>query len=101
MKIKKGDTVKIIKGKDKGKTGKVERTFARVDKVLVEGVNQFKRHVKGRVQGQKSDIVSITKPLPVSNVTLLCPNCKKASRIGFIVKENSKYRICKRCEEKI
>ncbi len=101
MKIKKGDTVKIIKGKDKGKTGKIEKIIASQSKVVVEGLNMFKKHVKGRVKGQKSEIVNIIKPLPVSNVMFVCPNCKKSSRIGYVVKEDTKYRICKKCEEKI
>ena len=98
MKIKKGDTVKVILGKDADKLGKVEKVFSKTDKVLVEGVNQYKRHIKSRMQGQKSEIVTITKPLPVTNVALLCPKCKQPTRIGYKVLKDSKVRVCKKCK---
>ena len=101
MKLKKGDLVKVVLGKDKGKTGKIEKVFSKENKVLVTGVNQYKRHQKARSQGQPSEIVTITKPMPVSNVVVVCPNCKKTGRIGFKVTEKSKVRICKRCGKEI
>lgn len=101
MKIKKGDLVQVVLGKDKGKSGKVEKVFPKTNKVLVVGANQYKRHLKGRSQGQPSQISVITKPLPVSNVILLCPACKKTARIGFKVTETNKVRICKRCGKAI
>ena len=97
MKIKKGDTVKVIKGKDSGKLGKVEKVLTKTAKVLVEGVNQYKRHVKSRMQWQKSEIITITKPLPVTNVSLLCPKCKQQARVGYKVLKDSKVRVCKKC----
>ncbi len=101
MKLRKNDEVKIIRGKDVGKTGKVERVFAKENKVLVEGINQFKRHVKARAQGQRSEIISITKPLPLANVQLICPKCKKPTRVGFSINKDAKERICKKCGEAI
>lgn len=101
LKLKKGDTVKIIKGKDKGKEGKVERVFEGTQKALVSGVNQYKRHVKAKVARQRSEIVTITKPLPVGNVILICPKCSKMTRVGFGFVDNKKVRICKKCEEVI
>lgn len=101
MKIKKGDTVQVMMGRDKGKTGSVQRVLPNVSKVLVLDVNQFKRHVKGRTREQKSEIVTITKPLPVSNVALVCPKCKKTTRVGYSLTNNGKVRVCKKCEEKI
>ncbi len=101
MKLRKNDEVKIIRGKDGGKTGKVERVFAKDHKVLVEGVNQFKRHVKARAQGQRSEIISITKPLALANVQLICPKCKKPTRVGFSINKDTKERICKKCGEAI
>jgi len=97
MKIKKGDTVKVIKGKDSGSLGKVEKVFSKLEKVLVEGVNQYKRHVKSRMQGQKSEIITITKPLPIASVVLLCPKCKKEARVGYKILKDSKVRVCKKC----
>ena len=101
MKLKKSDLVKVVLGKDKGKTGKIEKVFSKENKVLVTGVNQYKRHLKASSQGQKSEIVTITKPMPVSNVIIICPNCKKTARIGFRITEKSKVRICKRCGKEI
>lgn len=108
MKIKKGDTIKILIGKDKGKTSQVERVFPNDGRVLIVGVNEFKRHVKSRAQnsasrsgGQKSEIVTITKPLPASNVALICPKCKKVTRIGFKIENGKKIRICRKCKKEI
>ncbi len=108
MKIKKGDTIKVLIGKDKGKTSQVERVFPRDGRVLIAGVNEFKRHVKSRAQnpatrsgGQKSEIVTITKPLPASNVAIICPKCKKPTRIGFKFEKGKKIRICRKCSKSI
>ncbi len=101
MKLHKNDTVKVIKGKDSGKLGKVERVLVKTSKVLVEGVNQYKRHVKAKMQGQKSEIITITKPLPVTNVALLCPKCKQPTRVGFKMLKTDKVRICKKCQAEI
>ncbi|MEK7605122.1 MAG: 50S ribosomal protein L24 [Patescibacteria group bacterium] len=98
MKILKGDLVAIVTGKDEGKTGKVEKVLTKENKVVVEGVNLFKRHIKARTQGQKSEIVTITKPLPQANVALICPKCKEQTRVGYIVSKDSKERICRKCK---
>jgi large subunit ribosomal protein L24 len=95
MKIKKGDTVIIVAGKDKGKTGKVERVFSKTNRVIVEGINQYKRHIKARAQGQQSEIKTITKPLPVSNVAFLDAKTKKQTRIGYSITKGEKTRISK------
>lgn len=101
MKLHKNDIVTIVTGKDQGKTGKIEKIFTKEEKVLVEGVNQYKRHMKAKSQGQKSEILTITKPLAVANVALICPRCKKQTRIGYIVSKDSKQRICKKCSAEI
>jgi large subunit ribosomal protein L24 len=101
MKLKKGDLVKIVSGKDKGKTGKIEQILPKIEKVLVTGVNQYKRHMKARTQGQASEIVTITKPLSGQNVALICPHCKLQTRIGFSVVKNDKIRVCRKCDKKI
>jgi large subunit ribosomal protein L24 len=97
MKIKKGDTVKIIKGKDVGKQGKILKVIPEDLKVVVEGSNIFKKHVKGDGQDKESAIVDIVKPLPVSNVMLVCQACGKPTRVGFRVSKGKKMRICKKC----
>ena len=102
MKIKKGDTVLVTSGKDKGKKETVERVLGSSNKVLVIGVNQYKRHVKKNpYTGQGSEIVTITKPLPVANVALICPKCKKQTRVGYKVEKDRKIRICKKCKKEI
>jgi len=89
-------------GKDKGKTGKVEKVLPKVAAVLVEGVNKYKKHLKPQGEGKPGGIVEISKPLPVANVVLLCPKCQKPTRVGYQTdRSNKKYRICKKCKEAI
>jgi large subunit ribosomal protein L24 len=101
MKLKKGDTVKIVKGKDVGKSGKIEKVFSKESKVIVEGVNQYKRHIKAKTPVQKSEIITLTKPLPVANVMLLCQQCKKPTRVGYKIVKDEKTRVCKKCKADI
>ena len=101
MKLKKGDNVKVVKGKDKGKSGKIDKVFSKQDKILIEGVNLYKRHMKARSQNQPSEIITIIKPLPVANVVLVCPKCHKETRIGYKIEKDKKSRICIKCESKI
>lgn len=101
MKLKKGDEVKIVRGKDKGKTGKIERVFPKVDKVLVNGVNQFKRHLKKRDENSQSEIMTLTKPLTVTNVSLVCPKCHLTTRVAYKVEKQGKVRICSKCKAEI
>ncbi len=101
MKIKKGDTVKIIKGKDKGKTGKVLKVFFKNNKILIEGLNLFKKHVRPKRQGEKGEIVLVPRPINVSNVMLFCQNCKNATRVGYIFENENKARYCKKCSARL
>jgi len=104
MKIKKNDKVLIISGKDRGKTGKVLRVFPKEGKILVEGGNIVKKHQKPKRQGEKGQVIQLPKPIDASNVKIICPNCGKASRIGYRVvlkneKQKTKTRICKKCDQ--
>jgi len=101
MKFKKGDNVKVIKGKDKDKTGKIDKVFPKLGKVLISNVNLYKRHLKARSQGQPSEIVTVTKPLPEENVILVCPKCNKTTRVGYKMEKGVKSRICKKCKSEI
>ncbi len=101
MKLIKGDSVKVVAGKDKGKIGKISKVYSKDDKVLVENVNQYKRHLKKRSQNEESQIVTLTKPLPVSNVSLICPKCNRLTRVGFETKKDKKVRVCKKCKKEI
>ncbi len=100
-KLKKGDEVMIVSGKDSGKKGKIEKVFSKTNKVLIAGVNQYKRHLKARSQKQPSEIITITKPLPVSNVILICPKCHLKTRVGFRLEKDESKRICKKCKTEL
>lgn len=99
MKIKKGDQVKIVSGKDKGKSGKVIRVFPEEAKVLVEGLNLFKKHVKSRQQDKKGEVILIPKPVAVSKIMMICSSCSKPTRIGYSGTSENKTRICKKCKQ--
>ena len=101
MKVKKGDTVLIIQGKDRTKTGKILGVYANEDKIIVEGINLKKKHVKPKRQGEKGQIVQIPAKLDVSNVKIICSKCAKATKIGYKVEKDKKYRICKKCNQEI
>ena len=101
MRIKKGDNVLIISGKDRGKTGKVLRAFPKESKVLVEGVNLKKKHRRPKRSGEKGQVVQIASGISSSNVKLICPKCSKATRVGYKITEGKKYRVCKKCESEI
>jgi large subunit ribosomal protein L24 len=98
MKLKKGDQVVVIAGKDRGAKGKVEKIFPRQDMVLIPRINVYKKHVKSQGEGKPGGIVDITKPLPTANVALFCPKCRQRTRVGFKVSKNEKNRICKKCQ---
>ena len=101
MKLKKNDEVIVVIGKDKGKKGKIERGILKENKVLIPGVNLYKRHFKSKLQNKPSEIIEITKPMPVSNVAMICPNCHKETRIGYKIDNKEKIRICKKCNKKV
>jgi len=101
MKIKKGDTVLIISGKDKGKKAKVLEVFPKQNKITVEGANIVKRHRRPRQEREKGQIVEVPRPINVSNVKLVCPKCGQPTRLGYRLTEKGKYRICKKCNQEI
>jgi large subunit ribosomal protein L24 len=101
MKIKKGDTVLIIAGKDRGKTGKVFRALPKDQGILVEGANLRKKHVRPKKEGEKGQIVQMPAVLDISNVKIICPKCGKATRVGYLTENKEKSRICKKCKQKI
>jgi large subunit ribosomal protein L24 len=103
VKFKKGDSVLVTIGKDRGKRGKIEKIFPKKDTVLVTGVNLYKRHLKSRGQNKQGGIIDITKPLSVAKIALVCPKCNQPTRIGYQLEEkgNSKSRICLKCKNLI
>jgi len=100
QRIKKGDTVKVLLGKDNGKTGAVERTLPKEGRIFVSGVNMFKRHIKKTGQNE-GGVIDVMKSMNLSNVILVCPNCKKGARVGFKIEGKVKSRICKKCGKEI
>ena len=101
MKIKKGDTVKILYGKDSGKTGLVVAVDQKKRSVIIEGLNLYKRHLKGDGRTRTSEIVTIEKPFPVSKVMFVCPICKKTTRLSTRKDGKKVVRICKKCGKEI
>lgn len=101
MKLKKGDNVLIISGKDKGRKGKIVRVLPKEGKVVVEGMNIHKKHQRSKRQGQKGQMIEIPAPLNTSSVKLVCPKCTKPARVGYTITGDNKYRICKKCGEAV
>jgi len=104
MKIKKGDMVQVLTGKDRGKKGEVMRAIPKTDKVIVDGVNQVKKHQRATRATMQGGIIDKDMPLPVANVAIVCPSCGP-TRIGFRFEETAegkqeragKRRICRKC----
>ena len=96
-KIKKGDTVKVIAGKDKEKEGKVLSVDAKNNKVVVEGVNMVTKHVKPKQAGQLGGRVQAEGALYASKVQLVCPKCNKTTRVAHKIEDGKKIRVCKHC----
>lgn len=96
MKFKKGDEVIVTAGKDKGKKGNIEKIFPTQNRVVIPGINIYKKHIKAKGQNAPGGIVDIVKPLPISNIALICQNCGKPTRVGYTV-NGEKKRICRKC----
>ncbi|MBU3935736.1 50S ribosomal protein L24 [Patescibacteria group bacterium] len=98
MKIKKGDNIIVLSGKDKGRTGQVLVCFPKKNRLIAKGLNMFKKHVKAS-QNQAGGIIEKERSLLVSKVALICPQCQKKTRIAYTVdKSGKKYRRCRRCQ---
>ena len=97
MKVRKGDNVMMLVGKDRGKSGKIIRSFPKEEKLVIEGLNLVKRHRRARRQGQKGEIISVPRKISSSSVMLICSHCKKPSRMGVKHENGKMVRICKKC----
>jgi len=100
MKLRKGDTVKVLRGVSRGKTGKILRVFPVTERITVEGINLRKKHVRAKRQGQKGQTIEFPAPMHVSKVALLCPKCNKPTRVG--ISQNTgeqKRRMCRKCHQ--
>ncbi|MFA5360296.1 MAG: 50S ribosomal protein L24 [Patescibacteria group bacterium] len=109
MNIKKGDKVKILAGKDKGKTGKVLQVFQSANRASIEGLNLLVKHMRPRKQGEKGQRIEFPAPINLSNVMLVCTKCDKPTRVAFKylevtknnIKQKKKVRVCKKCKQVI
>jgi len=106
MNIKKNDKVKILAGKDKGKTGKVLQVSPTQGRVSIEGLNLLIKHLRPRRQNEKGQRIEFPAFINLSNVALVCPKCGKATKVGYKImkiegKKTKKFRVCKKCQETI
>jgi len=98
LKIKKGDNVKVLTGKDRGRTGVVMRAIPETGKVIVDGVNVAKKHQRATRATMQGGIIDRDMPIPVANVALVCPACGKPTRVGYKIDgDGTKVRVCKKC----
>lgn len=101
MKLKKGDTIQVMTGKDRGRQGKIEKVDVKANLVLVGGINQYKKHRKPQGEGKLGEIITLDRPMNASKVALVCPVCKVATRIGYKINGDKKVRVCKKCDQEI
>ena len=101
MRVKKGDTVKVLSGKDKGKTGEVLEILPKTNKIVVKGINIIKKHTKPRKQGEEGGILSMEGAIHVAKVNVVCPKCGKATIVGYSEEKGEKVRVCKKCGAKL
>lgn len=115
MKLKKGDKVRILSGKDRGKNGKVLKVLPKEGKIIVEGINILTRHARPRKAGEKGQKIQFPAAFPASKAMLICPKCGQAARVGFkfevgadrsvleaegkALRGEKKFRFCKKCKE--
>jgi large subunit ribosomal protein L24 len=102
MKIRKGDTIQVLRGKDQGKKGKVEKVFQKTDKLLVGGINVVTKHQKPKQGVKQVGRIAKSMPIGISNVAIVCDKCGKYVKIGYkILTDGRKERICRKCGESI
>lgn len=98
MKIQKGNKIRVIYGKDKGREGVVERVYTKSEMILVPGINIAKKHVRKTEQQPQGGVVEVPRPLHLSKVMFICPKCNKPTRIGYKVDKDKKFKVCKKCK---
>jgi large subunit ribosomal protein L24 len=102
LKLKKNDTVQVMKGKDKGKKGKVLSVFPERKRALIEGINMAKKFKRRTAQDQQGGVISIEAAISVANLMLFCKHCSRPARVGFAIQDDkTKVRICKKCKEAV
>lgn len=97
MRIKKGDTVQVLSGNDKGKKGEVLEVMPKDSKIVVKGINVRKKHIKPRKQGEEGGIIPVECAINSSKVNIVCPKCGKTTRVEYKIEKDKKVRVCKKC----
>ena len=98
MKLKKGDQIKMLSGKDRGKTGVILRSLPEKDAIVVDGLNLFKKRSRPKKQGEVGQTVLVARPFKASRAMLICGSCKMPTRVGFRIEGARKVRYCKKCK---
>ncbi len=98
MKLKKGDLVIVTVGKDRGRQVAIDKVDLKRNLVYLPGVNQYKKHRKSQTSGQPGEIVTLSRPVKLANVALVCPKCKQITRVGYKTSDDKKVRICRKCD---
>jgi large subunit ribosomal protein L24 len=101
MNIKKNDNVIIVKGKDRGKSAKVSNVLPKIGKIVLTGLNKYKKHIKPSKSNPQGGIVDISMAMPASNVLVICPSCTKSTRVKYKITDTSKNRICAKCKQSL
>lgn len=102
QKLRKGDKVRLMLGRDNGKEGTIERLLAKEGKAFITGVNIYKRHIKKNMVGNnEGGVIDVIKPVNISNISLICPSCGKITRVGFEETKTGKVRVCRKCKKQI
>lgn len=101
IKITRGDTVRVLRGRDRGKQGKVISVIPREKRAIVEGINMVHKHVRPRRAGEKGQRVHVAAPINIANIQLVCPECKQGTRIAVRRVDEVRERICKKCDSVI
>lgn len=101
MNIKKNDKVYITKGKDKGKSGTVKKVLIDKNKIIITGINKYKKHIKPTRENPQGGIQDFESAISVSNVKIICPSCTKSTKTGYKTIKDKKVRICKKCNQSI
>lgn len=97
--MKRNDLVLIAKGKDRAKTGKIEKIFPGLAKATIGGINIYKKHLKPSRKNPHGGIIDITRPIAIANLRIICPRCNKLTKEKFMIKNKSKSRVCQKCGE--
>ena len=101
MKLKKGDKIAVLAGKDKGRHGTIEKIYSKQNKALVAGINIYKKHIKKSERMPQGGVVELPRAINVSKIAFVCTKCKKNTRIGYKIEGTKKFRICRKCNSRV